>query len=205
MVAIRKKSALGILMKLAPCVLLLVFSHFVPPATARESFFDFQLDRALELRGLSIPLKDAEGGLIGIMSIDQVSVESAQIGFFKIGILPQLVLRGLRIAVEDSSECRWIDALKFFLNREPSLAGARIEGFEVATDNKLFFLEARSGEFSKDLEKVFLEKSLLRVHPHLKLRLNKAEICLSGEYAGLLRSIVPENRNFDLCKLLPDR
>jgi len=119
----------------------------------RETLFDFRLDRAFELRGLTLPLEDSTGRRVGRLRVEHVSLESAQVGFLRIGVVPQWVLRGIRIIPELDGDCRWTGAFHAFLRRETTLANARIEDFQILTRSGQLLLSARSGGFSQRRKK----------------------------------------------------
>lgn len=169
-------------------------------ASPRETLFDLRLDRALEIRGLDVPLEDTSGRRVGRLRVERVSLESAQVGFLRIGVIPQWVLQGVRIIPHAEGDCRWIEAFHTFLRRETSLANARIEDFQILTATGQRFLSARSGGFSKDLGIIFLEKVLIESLERRKIRIRKAEIRLNGRYAGALLGVVPLGRDFNLCQ-----
>lgn len=166
----------------------------------RETLFDFRLDRAFELRGLTLPLEDSTGRRVGRLRVEHVSLESAQVGFLRIGVVPQWVLRGVRIIPELDGDCRWTGAFHAFLHRETSLANARIEDFQILTRSGQLLLSARSGGFSQDLGEIFLEKVLIESAVGRKLQIREAEIRLTGRSAGQLRSLHPAGRVIDLCE-----
>jgi hypothetical protein len=168
-------------------------------ASSRDTLFGFQLDRALEIRGLCIPLEDSSGRPVGKLQVERVFLESAQVGFLRIGVLPQWVLQGVRIIPRAEGDCRWIGALHAFLRRETSLANARIEDFQILNATGQSFLIARSGGFSQDLGIIFLEKVLIESSERGKIRIRKAEIRLNGRDAGALLGVVPLGRDFNLC------
>jgi hypothetical protein len=168
-------------------------------ASPRETLFDFRLDRALELKGLDVPLEDSAGERVGRLQVERVSLESAQVGFLRIGVLPQWVLQGVRIIPLAEGDCRWIGAFHAFLRRETSLADARIEDFQILTAAGQSFLTARSGGFSQDLGKIYLEKVLIESPQRGKIPIRQAEIRLNGRDAGRMLGVVPSGRDFDLC------
>jgi hypothetical protein len=168
-------------------------------ASPRDTLFGFQLDRALEMRGLSIPLEDSSGHRVGRLQVERVSLESARVGFFRIGILPQWMLRGVRILPESEGDCRWIGAFHALLQRESALVDAQIEDFQVLTASGHPVLSARSGGFSKDLGKISLEKVLIDPPGRERIFLRQGEIRLIGRGVGKLLGVVPSGRDFDLC------
>jgi hypothetical protein len=168
-------------------------------ASSRDTLFGFQLDRALEIKGLSLPLEDSSGNRVGLLQVERIALESAPFGFLRIGIVPQWVLLGVQIIPDAEGDCRWIEAFHAFLRRETSLANARIEDFQILTATGQSFLIARSGGFSQDLGTIFLEKVLIESSERGKIRIRKAEIRLNGRSAGRLLGVVPLGRDFNLC------
>ncbi|MFM8365105.1 MAG: hypothetical protein ACKOAS_08130 [Verrucomicrobiota bacterium] len=191
----RSQTAATSLVSIAACI----FSAATLGAAPRETLFDLRLDRALELKGLAIPLEDSSGERVGRLQVERVSLESAQFGFLRIGVLPRWVLQGVRIIPGAEGDCRWIGAFHAFLRRETSLANARIEDFQILTTAGQSLLTARSGGFSQDLGKIFLEKVLIEFLERGKIHIRQAEIRLNGRDAGQLLGVVPSGRDFNLC------
>ncbi len=127
----------------------------------REGLLGFRLDRSMELRGLVLPLRSPEGVCVGRLRVDRASVESAKVGLFRIGALPQWVLEGVQIREMEGQGHAWGAAFHALLLREPSLGAARIEDFKLLDTSGKPLVRARSGSFSKDLRKIVLKNVLI--------------------------------------------
>ncbi len=142
----------------------------------------FQVDRAMRLSGLSVPLRaEGEGGF-GRVVFDQVSVQSKKMGGLRVGILPELVIEGMRLEVPgDNLADLWIADLLGFLKGEPLLQSAKINGFTICDQHGGELLRAERGSVTRDGAAIRL--SGVSIFPQSK-KFPVAELALSGSQAG---------------------
>lgn len=142
----------------------------------------FQVDRAMRLSGLSVPLRaEGEGGF-GRVVFDQVSVQSKKMGGLRIGIFPELVIEGMRLEVPgDKPAPFWMTHLLELLKGESLLQSAKIKGFTICDQHGGELLRAESGSVTRDGTAIRL--SGVCIFPQSK-KFPAAELALSGSQAG---------------------
>lgn len=142
----------------------------------------FQVDRAMRLSGLSVPLRaEGEEGF-GRVVFDQVSVQSKKMGGLRIGILPELVIEGMRLEVPgDEPAPLWMTHLLEFLKGESLFQSAKINGFTICDQHGGELLRAERGSVTRDGTAIRL--SGVSIFPQSK-KFPAAELALSGSQAG---------------------
>lgn len=142
----------------------------------------FQVDRAMRLSGLSVPLVAGGEGGGGRIVFDNVFVQSRKIGGLRIGILPELVIEGMRLEVpsEDHADL-WMAGLQEFLKGEPLLQSAKINGFSICNHHGGELLRAERGSVTRDGAAIQLNG--VSIFPESK-KFPAAELALSGSQAG---------------------
>jgi hypothetical protein len=166
-------------------LLTVVVVCFLPQKAIGEArFFGIQVDRAMRLSGLSVPLVAGGEGGVGRIIFDKVSVQSKKIGGLRIGILPELVIEGMRLEVPPSEQPdRWALGLHGMLNREPLLQSAIISGIVISERHGREFLRAERGAVARDGSSIQLNG--VTMFPDEK-KIPAAELALSGPKAGSL-------------------
>lgn len=145
-------------------------------------FMGFQVDRAMRLSGLSVPLRADEQGGLGRVVFGQVSVQSKKMGGLRIGILPELVIEEMRLEVPGNEPALlWMTHLLELLKGESLLQSAKIKGFTICDHDGGELLRAERGSVTRDGEAIQL--SGVSIFPKSK-KLPAVELALSGSQAG---------------------
>ncbi len=118
-----------------------------------------------------------------IFSCESVAIERRSVGFFKIGILPEIVLCDVKIRIMNSPEpTTWVEQLAAFFASEKSQS-IKIRNLKIETRDGRYYLAAAEA-FIPSLEKGFLLKQVEVSGDSLQSRSAKALIPLQGVHLG---------------------
>jgi hypothetical protein len=166
-----------------PVVIAIFFLPLQALCDVPESrFLGIQADRDMRLYGLSVPLdpnSKADGGRV---LFDRVTVKSKKIGGFRIALLPELAIEGMRVEIPVSQPPDgWTSALRKFWKSERLLQSARISGFSISDHEGQEFLRAERADMKRDGSAILLNGV---VAAHISRKIPSAELALSGPRAG---------------------
>jgi hypothetical protein len=135
-----------------------------PSCVTGAEFLGMEVSRDMRLKGIRIPLESG-GKRIGEVRIDEVGMGPRQFDVMLIAVIPQPVMRGMKIAVDqmqDSSQ--WRQALDLLFRGNKILRQGRIEGIRIdvlsATGN--YRIEARGGHYSRAGVLILREATITR-------------------------------------------
>ena len=135
------------------------------------------------IKQLSMPIGPDASKPTMIFSCESVSIERRSVGFFKIGILPEIVLCDVKIRIMNSPEpMTWVVQLAAFFVSEKSQS-IKIRNLKIETRDGRYYLAAAEA-FIPSLEKGFLLKQVDVSGDNLQSRSAKALIPLQGVHLG---------------------
>ena len=118
-----------------------------------------------------------------IFSCESVAIERRSVGFFKIGILPEIVLCDVKIRIMNSPEpSTWVEQLAAFFASEKSQS-IKIRNLKIETRDGRYYLAAAEA-FIPRLEKGLLLKQAIVSSENLQSPSTKALIPLQGVPLG---------------------
>ena len=149
---------------------------------AQESFSEI-LKTLSGIKQLSMPIGPDASKPTMIFSCESVAIERRSVGFFKIGILPEIVLCDVKIRIMNSPEpTTWVEQLAAFFASEKSQS-IKIRNLKIETRDGRYYLAAAEA-FIPSLEKGFLLKQVEVSGENLQSRSAKALILLQGVHLG---------------------
>ena len=135
------------------------------------------------IKQLSMPIGPDASKPTMIFSGESVAIERRSVGFFKIGILPEIVLCDVRIRIMNSPEpMTWVAQLAAFFASEKSQS-IKIRNLKIETRDGRYYLTAAEA-FIPSLEKGFLLKQVEVSGENRQSRSAKALIPLQGVPLG---------------------
>ena len=135
------------------------------------------------IKQLSMPIGPDASKPTMIFSGESVAIERRSVGFFKIGILPEIVLCDVKIRIMNSPEpMTWVVQLAAFFVSEKSQS-IKIRNLKIETRDGRYYLAAAEA-FIPSLEKGFLLKQVEVSGENLQSRSAKALIPLQGVPLG---------------------
>ena len=135
------------------------------------------------IKQLSMPIGPDASKPTMIFSCESVSIERRSVGFFKIGILPEIVLCDVKIRIMNSPEpTTWVVQLAAFFASEKSQS-IKIRNLKIETKDGRYYLAAADA-FIPSLEKGFLLKQVEVSGENLESPRTKALIPLQGVNLG---------------------
>jgi hypothetical protein len=168
--------------------LLLIFLGLSAVAySAQPDFMGTRIDRDFEIKGLSIPLHDTANGVEPLrITCARVGLESKKVGLFRIGPMPQLVIKDMAILLPpDVDLAASAAALDAFFNANPTWSDISIRGFEVRQlPSQTPLLKADSARIDAFQGKIFFEKFLATQTSGDKINAPRAVLRLRGNLAG---------------------
>jgi hypothetical protein len=147
------------------------------------------LESGVSIKGITVPIGivDQHAPLL-TMSADEVALQSAKVGIFRLSLIPQVVFKNLKLKLHahKNGTTHWDKAMASFIKENGAMGSAAIQGFELISDlDDGVRVTALEGEInsSKDLIK------LRGVQMHTKDGLQSvpdASLVLEGPSAGHL-------------------
>lgn len=135
------------------------------------------------IKQLSMPIGPDASKPTMIFSCESISIQRRSVGFFKIGILPEIVLCDVKIRIMNSPEpTTWVVQLAAFFASEKSQS-IKIRDLKIETRDGRYFLAAAEACIPS-LEKGFLLKQVEVSGENLQSRSAKALIHLQGVPLG---------------------
>lgn len=153
----------------------------VPPP--EHSVLGLDLSRALELKGVTVPLGTPEKGVA--IHFGSVRVVSKKLHGLRIGLIPELEVQRMEWRVK-SAGAEWSSEVREFFGRESLLASAEFNGFElVFEERKDFRLEAKKARFEDGARHLELRGVAMRSGGR-RLYFPEARLLLEKPRAGYL-------------------
>jgi len=135
------------------------------------------------IKQLSMPIGPDASKPTMIFSCESVAIERRSVGFFKIGILPEIVLCDVKIRIMNSPEpSTWVEQLAAFFASEKSQT-IKIRNLKIETRDGRYYLAAAEA-FIPSLEKGLLLKQVEVSGENLQPPSTKALIPLQGVPLG---------------------
>jgi len=135
------------------------------------------------IKQLSMPIGPNASRPTMIFSCESIRIERRSIGFFKIGILPEIVLCDVKIRIMNSPEPKtWVEQLAAFFASEKSQS-IKIRNLKIETRDGRYYLAAAEA-FIPSLEKGLLLKQAIVSSENLQSPSTKALIPLQGVPLG---------------------
>jgi len=185
-----------------PLLLSLILS--VAAYGAQPDFMGTRIDRDFEMKGLTIPLQiSSESPQSLQIACGRVHLESKQLGLFRIGPMPQLVIEDMAILLPpDVDLAKSAAALDTFFKANPTWSDITIRGFEVRQmPTQTPHLKAESARIDASQGKIFFEKFLAQQTIGDKVTAPRAVLRLRGNLAGQVFRI--RGRSDDSVKIFP--
>ena len=144
-----------------------------------------ELSRALELKGVSVSLGQPTEGVL--IQCAEIRVGSKRIGSVKLGLIPELEVRGMSWEVRGAIPASvWCELVRSFFQREPFISQSCLQGFSLVFDwMKNFRLEAKTAQFEPSRGILLIENLSLEIGRQ-QLHFNRGELILEGQGAGKL-------------------
>ena len=163
-----------------------IASFFLPfqswSNVTESQFLGIPASRTLFLSGLSVPLDASSQADGGRVIFERVTVQAKKIGGLRIGVLPELVIKGMRVEVSCSkSASHWAYALLGVFKRERLLESAKISGFSITNREGREFLRAERVKMKRDGSAIILNDVLI---PPESKNFSSAELALIGPQVG---------------------
>ena len=159
------------------------------PCAAETNFMGFTLNKNSSLRGIMIPIggENVAAPTLRVF-IEEISVERKSSGNMTFGVVPQIVLRGMKVQIMDQGGVgEWQALLSNFATREASLAGTKIREFELAHQNKeALVVKAETAGFGALDATLQLRQVRVYKKGQLLKAIKSARIPMSGPQAGQL-------------------
>jgi|GEM_PF-2372928 len=165
--------------------------------SSERRFLGFPMDRSMRLSGLSVPLSPDGKNDLGRVVFENVSIRPKSFGGLQIGVLPELLVEGLRVetpAGDQSAE--WAANLRSVLQREPLLRSARFTGFSIRNFSGADILQAERAKIGEGCALISLEGIRTR-----EARIPSGTLSLRGAEAGHLLCGRASTRLSDLTKI----
>jgi hypothetical protein len=175
--------ALAFLALLAPVVATSAYGAMGDPEP--KLVFGMKPSRELDLKGVSVPLGDCNGGVK--ISFGRVRVVSKQVGAIRIGLLPELEVTGMHWEIRGRmSGFVWAGMVRRFFEREQLLRESCFRGFVLDfNSSNNFRLEADVVRFDGRSNGFQVEKPILEVDG-VRYRFPRAQLLLKDSQAGKL-------------------
>ena len=170
-------------------LLLVCFSEGTMSSWGAVHFEGMVLEPGVSIKGITVPIGvvDQHAPLL-TMSADEVALQSAKVGIFRLSLIPQVVFKNLKLKLHahKNDTSHWERAMASFIKENGAMGSAAIQGFELISDSdNCFRVTALEGEIitAKDMIK------LRGVKMHTKDGLQSlpdASLVLEGPAAGQL-------------------
>jgi hypothetical protein len=170
-------------------LLLVCFSAGTMSSWGAVHFEGMVLESGVSIKGITVPIGvvDQHAPLL-TMSADEVALQSAKVGIFRLSLIPQVVFKNLKLKLHThkNGTTHWDRAMASFIKENGAMGSAAIQGFELISDSDdSVRVTALEGEInsSKDLIK------LHGVQMHTKDGIQSvpdASLVLEGPSAGHL-------------------
>ena len=161
----------------------MAFLFLCPLGHAQPSerrFLGFPMDRSMRLSGLSVPLSPDGKNNLGRVVFENVSIRPKSFGGLQIGVLPELLVEGLRVEIPPGDQsAEWAANLRAVLQREPLLRSARFSGFSIRDFSGTDILQAERAKIGEGCALISLEGVRMG-----KARIPSGTISLRGAQAG---------------------
>jgi hypothetical protein len=123
-----------------------------------------EISRDMGLKGIRIPMESG-GKRIGEVMIEEVGIGPRRLDVMLIAVIPQPVMRGMKIVVDQTQESsQWRQTLDLLFRGNQILRQGRIEGFRLdllsATGNCR--IEARGGHYGRAGVLILREATITR-------------------------------------------
>ena len=162
---------------------LIAFLFLCPLGHAQSSerrFLGFPMDRSMRLSGLSVPLSPDGKNDLGRVVFENVSIRPKSFGGLQIGVLPELLVEGLRVEIPPGDKsAEWAANLRAVLQREPLLRSARFSGFSIRDFSGTDILQAERAKIGEGCALISLEGVSMG-----EARIPSGSISLRGAQAG---------------------
>jgi hypothetical protein len=136
----------------------------------------------MRLSGLSVPLSPDGKNDLGRVVFENVSIRPKSFGGLQIGVLPELLVEGLRVEIPPGDKsAEWAANLRAVLQREPLLRSARFSGFSIRNFSGADILQAERAKIGEGCALIYLEA--IRTG---EARIPSGTISLRGAQAGHL-------------------
>ena len=149
---------------------------------SERRFLGFPMDRSMRLSGLSVPLSPDGKNNLGRVVFENVSIRPKSFGGLQIGVLPELLVEGLRVEIPPGDQsAEWAANLRAVLQREPLLRSARFSGFSIRDFSGADILQAERAKIGEGCALISLEG--IRTG---EARIPSGTLSLRGSQAGQL-------------------
>lgn len=191
-----------ILIRLA-CFFLIFIPGLLSTAASPNFHFLPQDGSVGSLRGVKVPLGSGAGSPSAYLFCREVTMERRQWGAFRIGVLPQPVLSGVKLQLLPCRESdTWVADLHRFLTEDKFFRGVQMREFTIEDSSGRTVLKAEKAAFDSGNDSIELKEFFLHAAPD-RPKPNKSDqalLWLTGPKAGFLQLT---NDSVELIRIAP--
>lgn len=148
-----------------------------------------------EIKNLSVPVGTPSRQPTMIFSCERILVERKKVGFFRIGILPQVILQNVKVELWNSpTPSNWTEEFAGFLISK-KIPDLEFRSFRIDTKNRLDSVFAEKASLARDGALLILQDVAIKFENHT-IHQPHVVIPLSGPKAGGI--VFPDKPNFRL-------
>ena len=119
-------------------LLLVCFSAGTMSSWGAVNFEGMVLESGVSIKGITVPIGgvDQHAPLL-TMSADEVALQPAKVGIFRLSLIPQVVFKNLKLKLHahKNGATHWDRAMASFIKENGAMGSAAIQGFELISDS----------------------------------------------------------------------
>jgi hypothetical protein len=146
---------------LGSCIAMLAcLTGFSLTCRASAHFEGMAMEPGFSIKGISVPIASNKVEAPQLtMKVEEISMQPAKVGVLKIALIPQVVFKNLKLAVnpKNSTSVPWSRAMAAFMKENGVMDHAVIQGIEIfSTEGAGPHVKAREGKFLVSSETIRL-------------------------------------------------